>query len=149
MCYHKSLCDLAEFIEMWSQIINFKNEAFAMAHSFMPSQLILSTTETFKAPSGEHWPQKEDSTELWRTLVTLPWKSESESGQPTVVIYKGQGLAFGAISNTQGYSERADQRENLKEPRTRLPFLHQELVTWSRLRQTVSTSATTHPTSSF
>lgn len=147
MCYHKSLCDLAEFSEMWSQIINFKNEAFAMAHSFMPSHLILSTTETFKAPSGEHWPQKEDSTELWRILVILPWKSESESGQQTLVIYKGQELAFGAMSNTQDCLERADQKENLKG--LIFLFLHQELVTWSRLRQTVSTSATSHPTSSF
>lgn len=68
-----------------------------MAHSFTPSHLILSATETFKAPNGEHWPQKEDSTELWRILVILPWESESESGQQTVVIYKGQGLAFGAM----------------------------------------------------
>lgn len=88
-------------------------------------------------PAGEHWPHKEDSTELWGTLVILPWNSESESGQQTVVNYKGQGLAFGAMSHTQGWPKRTDHKEDLKEPRTLLSFLHQELVTWSRLRQTV------------
>lgn len=64
MGYHKSLCDLAELREMWSQVINFESEAFAESHSLTPFHLIPSATETFKAPSREHWPQKGDSTEL-------------------------------------------------------------------------------------
>lgn len=147
MCYHKSLCDLAEFREMWSQIINFKNEAFATAHSFMPAHLIPSTTETFKAPSrgalategGQHWVMRNpchSSLEQWE------WIWAADSGE----LQRTRAGLWSRVTRT-GLAQENGQQRGFERAKDSSLFLLQELVTWSRLKQTVPTSSTSHPSS--
>ena len=110
MCYHKLLCDLAELSEMWSQIINWRSGAFAMAHSFTPFHFTLSTAKMFRAPSRDRWPLQKEDPELWRVLVSLPRKAGASKCCWCVVMCRGCGgsgerLGFGVFRGQSGESK--------------------------------------------